>query len=160
MGVLINHALRGICTEKLDLVARDPDDDHIVRAIVSVKGFKSRILPDQAVIEMTITKLVGTYKEPLEDITKYIKDDLLIKGTQHVTKRPNPINYVYSLFMTAVKDTSKRCKLNAFPNLEEEVFRILIAKLDDCQESAANLLSSYVDANKSCINVDHPDFQA
>ena len=82
MGVLINDALRGICTEKLDLVARDPDDDHIVRAIANVKGFKSRILPDQAVIEMTVTKLVGSYKEPLEVITKYIKEDLLIKGTK------------------------------------------------------------------------------
>ena len=72
---------------------------------------------------------------------------------------PNRICAYYSS-MAAVKETSKRCKRNAFPNLEEEVFRIVIAKLDDCQESAAHLLSSYVDANKSCINVDHPDFQA
>ena len=57
-----------------------------------------------------------------------------------------------------MEDAEKRCKIDAYPELESEVHKIMLNRLDSYEEKTFDHLNGYVDAHKAYVNTKHPHF--
>jgi dynamin GTPase len=134
-GYEINQTLYGGTNDLLHAVESEPIDEIIAFALANLGGYQGNIFPHQLAFDITVRKTIEKYKKPIKDVVGIIRN-----------------------IMIACVEECAENRFKSYPKLKTIALGLVKQIIEKNMGVTNTNLICYLDAQRSFVNIKHPDF--